>query len=87
MKNENHWLLNEVRHVARLNRNLILVGQLSDEGCIVTFNDKNLKISKGSLAVAKGVKVGTLYFFASHIFPSTLIIPEKNEYSRTIAAV
>ena len=79
LQNGNHWLLHEVKHVPRLSRNLILVGQLGDEGCVVTFNDKNWKVSKGSLVVAKGVKVGTLYLCTGHIVPSTLIILEKNE--------
>ena len=56
LQNENHWLLHEVRHVLRLSRNLISRGQLGDEGCVVTFNDKNWKVSKGSLVVTKGVK-------------------------------
>ena len=48
---------------------------------------KNWKVSKGSLVVAKGVKVGTLYLCTSHIVPSTLIVSEKNECSRTIVVV
>ena len=72
--NENHWLLHEVRHVPRLSRNLNSVGQLSDEGCVVTFNDKNWKVSKGSLVVAKGVKLGTLYLCIGHIVPFSLIV-------------
>ena len=40
-QNRNHWLLHEVRHVPRLSGNLILEGKLSDEGCVVTFDDKN----------------------------------------------
>ena len=62
-----------------MSRNLILARQLSDEGFVVTFNDKNWKVSKGSLVVAKGVKVGTLYLCTDHIFPSTLIVSEENE--------
>ena len=41
LQNGNHWILHEVRHVTRLSRNLILLGKLGDEGCIVIFNDKN----------------------------------------------
>ena len=87
MQNGNHWLLHEVRHVPKLSSNLILAGQLSDEGCVVTFNDKNWKISKGSLVVEKGVKVGTLYLCTGHIVPSTLIVSEENECSGKIVAV
>ena len=87
MQNGNHWLPHEVRHAPRLSKNLISTGQLSDEGCVVTFNDKNWKVSKGSLVVAKGVKLGTLYLCTGHIVPSTLIVLEKNECSGTIATV
>ena len=81
MQNGNHWLLHEVSHVPRLSGNLISAGKLGDEGCVVTFNDKNWKVSKGSLVVAKGVKVGTLYLCIGHIVPTTLIVIEKNECS------
>ena len=87
MQNENHWLLHEVRHVPTLSRNLISVGQLGDEGCVVTFTDNNWKVSKGSLVVAKGVKVGTLYLCIGHIVPSTLIVSKKNECSGIVAIV
>ena len=40
LQNGNHWLLHEVRHVPRLSMNLISIGKLSDEGCVVTFNYK-----------------------------------------------
>ena len=70
-----------------MSRNLISAKQLGDEGCVVTFNDKNWKVSKGSLVLAKGVKVGTLYLCTGHIVPSTLIVLEKNECLGTIAAV
>ena len=79
--------MHEVRHVPRLSRNLILVGKLGDEGYLVTFNDKYWKVSKGSLVVEKGVKVGTLYLCSGHIVPSTLIVSEENECSRTIVAI
>ena len=62
-----------------MSRNLISTGQLGDEGCVVTFNDKNWKVSKGYLVVEKGVKVGTLYLCTSHNVPSTLIVLEKME--------
>ena len=87
LQNGNHWLLQEVRHVPKLSRNLISARQLSDEGCVVTFNDKNWKVSKGSLVVEKGVKVGTLYLCTGHIVSSTLIVLEENECSGTIAGV
>ena len=83
----NHWLLHEVRHVPTLSRSSISAGQLSDEGCVVTFNDKKWKVSKGSLVVAKCVKIGTLYLCIGYIVPSTLIILEKNECLGIVAIV
>ena len=79
LQNENHWLLHEVRHVPRLSRNLILAGKLSDEGFVVTFNDKIWKVLKGFFVVEKGLKIGTLYLCTSHNVSSTLIVSEKNE--------
>jgi len=87
LQNGNRWLLHEVRHVPKLRRTLISARQLGDDGCVVTFNDKNWKVSKGSLVVAKGVKVGTLYLCTGHIVPSTLIVSKENECSGTIVAV
>ena len=55
----------------RLSKNLISARKLNDEGYVVTFNDKNWKFSKGSLIVAKGMKVGTLYLCTGHTIPST----------------
>jgi len=34
---------------------------LGSEGCVTTFTDKTWKVTKGSLVIAKGKKVGTLY--------------------------
>jgi hypothetical protein len=85
--NGNHWLLHEVRHIPRLSRNLILVGKIDDEGCLVTFSDKNWKVTKGALVVAKGVKVGTLYLCTGQTVPSTLVITKKNKCSGTVAAI
>jgi hypothetical protein len=59
--NGNQLLLKEVRHVPNLRKNLISTGQLVSEGCISTFTDKAWKVTKGSLVIEKGVKVGTLY--------------------------
>ena len=59
--NGNQWLLNEVRHVPSLKKNLISIGQLGGEGCVTTFTDKTWKVTKGSLVIEKGEKVDTLY--------------------------
>jgi hypothetical protein len=60
-KNGNQWLLKEVRHIPNLRRNIISIGQLESEGCISIFTDKAWKVTKGSLVMVKGEKVGTLY--------------------------
>jgi hypothetical protein len=54
-------LLKEVRHVPDLRKNLISTGKLASEGCISIFTDKVWKVTKGSLVIIKGEKVGTLY--------------------------
>jgi hypothetical protein len=60
-RNGNQWLLKEVRHVLDLRKNLISTGKLASEGCISIFTYKTWKVIKGSLVIAKGEKVGTLY--------------------------
>ena len=59
-KNGNQWLLNEVRHVPDLKKNLISTGKLGGEGCVTTFVYKTWKVTKGALVIVKGKKVGTL---------------------------
>ncbi|WCJ44212.1 Retrovirus-related Pol polyprotein from transposon TNT 1-94 [Euphorbia peplus] len=60
-KNGSVIKLSGVRHVPGLKRNLLSVGQLDDEGYCVVFVGGNWKISKGSMVVARGEKVGSLY--------------------------
>ena len=42
-------------------RNLILVGQLDDEGYTVVFCNGGWKVTKGAMVVARGKKTRTLY--------------------------
>jgi hypothetical protein len=65
-RNENQWLLKEVIHVPDLRKNLISTGKLESEGCISIFKNKVWKVIKGSLVIAKGEKVGTLYLCTSN---------------------
>lgn len=37
LQNGNQWLLLKVRHIPKPSRNIISIGQLGDEGCIVNF--------------------------------------------------
>lgn len=54
-------LLKNVRHVPDIQLNLISVGMLHDDGYTSHFFDGKMKLSKGSLLVAKGEKQRTLY--------------------------
>jgi hypothetical protein len=58
--------LKEVRHVPDLRKNLISTRKLESEGCISIFIDKVWKVTKESLVMAKGEKVGTLYLCTSN---------------------
>jgi hypothetical protein len=69
-RNGNEWLLKEVRHVLDLRKNLILTGKLASEGYISVFTDKVWKITKGSLVIEKGEKVGTLYLCTANTHSS-----------------
>jgi hypothetical protein len=60
-KNGKQWLLKEVRHVLDLRKNIISTRKLKSEGCISIFIDKLWRVTKGSLVITKGEKVGTLY--------------------------
>lgn len=59
------WKIQKVKHVPKLMRNLISVGQLDDEGHNVTFNCGSWKVTKGAMVVARGNKTGTLYMTSS----------------------
>ena len=55
------WLLEKVRHIPDLRRNLISVGQLDDEGHVILFVGGTWKVTKGARVLARGKKTGTLY--------------------------
>ena len=55
------FILKNVRHVSKLTKNLISLGQLDDAGYTCVFGDNFWKITKGSLVVARGSKSSTLY--------------------------
>jgi hypothetical protein len=66
-KNGNQLLLKEVRNVPYLRKNIISIGNLASEGCIYIFTYKAWKVTKGSLVIEEGEKVGTLYLCTSNI--------------------
>ena len=55
------WLLEKVRHIPDLRRNLISIGQLDDEGHAILFVGGTWKVTKGARVLARGNKTGTLY--------------------------
>jgi hypothetical protein len=58
---ETNQFFKEVRRVQDIRKYIILIGKLASEGCISIFTDKVSKVTKGSLVIEKGEKVGTLY--------------------------
>lgn len=54
------WLLKDVCHVPKLKRNLISVSQLCAQGFVTSLTD-SWKVTKGSMLVAKGDKIRSLY--------------------------
>ena len=65
MPNGSVWLLEKVRHIPDLRRNLISVGQLNDEGHAILFVGGTWKVTKGVRVWARGKKTDTLYMTSS----------------------
>ena len=65
MPNRFVWLLEKVRHIPDLRRNLISVGQLDDEGHAILFVGGTWKVTKGARVLDHGKKTGTLYMTSS----------------------
>lgn len=59
--NGSSFVLKNVRHVPKLTKSLISVGQLDESGYQTTFGFLGWKIQKGSIVLARGAKCGTLY--------------------------
>ena len=65
LPNGSVWLLENVRHILDLRRNLISVGQFNDEGHAILFVDGTWKLTKRAKVLARGNKIGTLYMTSS----------------------
>ena len=65
LPNGSVWLLEKVRHIPCLRRNLIYIGQLDDEGHAILFVGGTWKVTKGARVLARGKKIGTLYMTSS----------------------
>ena len=65
LPNGSIWLLENVRHIPDLKRNLISVEQLNDEGHAILFVGGTWKVTKGARVLARGKKTSTLYMISS----------------------
>ena len=69
-------LLEKVRHILDLRRNLISVGQLDDEEHAILFVGGTWKVTKGARVLACGKKIGTLYMTSSP--RDTIVVAEAS---------
>ena len=65
LPNGSFWLLEKVRHIPDLKRNLISVGQLDDEGHAILFVGGTWKVTKGARVLAHGKKTSTMHMTSS----------------------
>ena len=65
LPNGSVWLLEKVRHIPDLRRNLISVGQLDDESHAILFVGGTWKVTKGARVLARGKKTGTICMTSS----------------------
>ena len=65
LPNGSVWLLEKVRHIPDLRRNLISIGQLDDERHVILFVGHTWKVTKGAKVLAHGKKTSTLYMTSS----------------------
>ena len=61
LNNGNEWLLKDVRNIPSMKRNLISIGQLGDGSYLSMFGETWSKVTKGSMVIEKGDRIGTLY--------------------------
>ncbi|KAK2977018.1 hypothetical protein RJ640_022284 [Escallonia rubra] len=54
-------VLKDVKHIPELQKNLISISGLDHEGYFVAFGEKQRKVIKGLMVVARGERVGTIY--------------------------
>ncbi|KAK2988297.1 hypothetical protein RJ640_011968 [Escallonia rubra] len=59
--NRRTLVLKDVRHIPELQKNLISVSGLDRESYFVRFGEKQWKVIKRSMVVARGERIGTLY--------------------------
>ena len=60
-------LLKDVRHIPAMKINLISIVQLGYGGCLSTFGETWWKVTKGSMVIEKGDRIGMLYLCPHNI--------------------
>ena len=65
LSNGSIWLLEKVRHILNLMRNLISVRQLDNERHVIQFVGGTWKVTKGVRVLAHGKKTDNLYMTSS----------------------
>ena len=68
------WILQKVRHISKLKKNLISIGQLDDCSHSINFRNGEWKVTKGVMVIAWGNK-STLYMT---IDPSNVVAIVKD---------
>ena len=76
LPNGSVWLLEKVRHILDLRRNLISVRQLDDEGHAILFVGGTWKVTKGARVLARGKKTSILYMTSSP--RDTIVVADAN---------
>ncbi|GMJ10476.1 hypothetical protein HRI_004716700 [Hibiscus trionum] len=70
--NGTNLTLKDVRHAPDICLNLISAGKLDDEGFCNTFSERQWKLTKGSLDVARGKKSSNLYLMSASTYGDTV---------------
>ncbi|KAK3020690.1 hypothetical protein RJ639_045596 [Escallonia herrerae] len=85
LSNGGTLVLKDVRHIPELQKNLISVSGLDHEGYFVAFGEKQWKVTKGSMVVARGERVRTLYTLSDDASRKTWIyaIRQKSDVYHT----
>lgn len=60
-------IVKSVRHIESFQLNVLSVGLLDEEGCLSRFGDGKYKLTKGSMVIAKGNKISTLYHIHANL--------------------
>ena len=74
----NKLVLKDVMHVPDIRLNLISTGRLDDEGFTNFFAESKWKLTKGSLIVAKGKKLNTLYDIEAKLHKKEINVVQKD---------